>query len=158
MRKPITEAQLNAFVGPSIEVLEKLARISTEVGTLRRQRWSIPLERFVIAVGVEGDLNGQVVFLFDPPVLERILTAMLGSPRPPLTDPICCDALGEVANIIAGNATGRMESLGLRITITPPQILTWKEVNRGITDNEGIVIPLKSAWGEIGISLFIEKI
>lgn len=157
MRKP-TAAQLNAFVSPSIEVLEKLARISTEVGTLRRQRWAIPLDRLVIAIGVEGDLKGRVVFLFDPPVLERILTALLGAPLPPLTDPICLDALGEVANMIAGNATGRMESMGFHITITPPQILTWSEVNHGMIENEGVVIPLNSSWGEMGISLFLEKV
>ncbi len=157
MRKP-TADQLNAFVGPSIEVLEKLARISAQVGTLRRQRWSIPLDRPVIAIGVEGDLDGRVVFLFDPPVLERILTALLGTPLPPLTDPICFDALGEVANIIAGNATGRLESLGYHMTITPPQILTWEDVNHGMIENEGLVIPLKSAWGEIGVSLFLERV
>jgi len=82
----------------------------------------------------------------------------LGVPLPPMTDRICFDALGELANIIAGNATGRMESLGLHVTITPPQILTWNEVNHGIIDHEGVVIPLKSTWGEIGISLFLEKV
>jgi len=157
MPRRITADELNSFVTSSVEVLEKLARISTQVGTLRRQQWSIPLDRLIIVIGIEGDLYGRVVFHFDPLVLERILASMLGTPTPPLTDPICLDTLGEVANIIAGNATGRMEALGLQIAITPPQVLIWKDVSQEVPEHEGIVVPLKSTWGEIGVSIFLEN-
>ena len=158
MQERIKAVQLNAFIISSVDVLEKLARISTHVGTLRRQQWLIPENRLVILIGVQGDINGKVVFQFDPPVLEQILVSLLGEPVPPLTDHMCWDALGEVANIIAGNAVGRLESSGLNVTITPPQILTGEEVNRWMPKDEGVIIPLESSLGEIGICVFLENI
>jgi CheY-specific phosphatase CheX len=158
MSKRITAEQLNAFVVPAVEVLEKLGRISAQVGTLRRECLSIPLDGLVIVIGIDGDLVGKVVFLFDPPIFVQILNTVLGPPVPLLTDPICWDAMAEVANMIVGNATGRMETLGLRVNINPPQILTWKEVSRWMPDNEGIVIPLKCNLGEIGIAVFLQNL
>ncbi len=157
MSNRITAAQLNAFVRPSIDVLEKLVRISTRVGTLRHQRWSIPPDTLVVLIGIHGDLNGTMAFQFDLPVLKQILNNMIRPPVPPLTDSLCWDAMGEVANMIAGNTTGQLEALGLRTMITPPQVLTGEQASRLITRTEGIVIPLQSDLGEIGIGVFFEN-
>jgi chemotaxis protein CheX len=157
MSNRITAAQLNAFVTPSIDVLEKLARISTRLGTLRRQQWSIPPETLVILIGISGGLNGTIAFQFDPPVLKQILNNMLGTPISPLTDYICWDVLGEISSMIVGNATGHLEALGLRVTITPPRVLTGEQASLLITQKEGIVIPLHSALGEIGLCVFFEN-
>jgi chemotaxis protein CheX len=157
MTHRITAAELNAFVTPAVEVLEKLASISTEVGTLSRQPSSIPVDILIILIGLEGDLEGTVVFQFDRPVLMKILTSLLGSLPASLTDPLCLDAMGEVANIIAGNATGRLEELGLRTTITPPIVLTGEEGNHWTANREGMIIPLNSAVGKIGICTFLQK-
>lgn len=159
--KGITADQLNAFVTPSVEVMEKLARISTAVGTLRKQRCIIPPDTLLVLIGVEGDLNGEIVFQFDTPILKEILTSLLGETPSSLIDPICLDAMGEVANIIAGNATGKLEGLGLRTTITPPRVLIGRDLSgplkNRIDEKEVVVIPLHSAHGEIGISIFLEK-
>lgn len=157
MPQRLTAEQLNAFVTPSVEVLEKLASISAEVGALRRQPSAIPVDTLIILIGLEGDLEGTVVFQFSRPVLKKILTSLLGNLPPSLNDPICLDAMGEVANIIAGNATGRLEGLGLRTTITPPKVLTGTAGNHWTAEREGITIPLNSPLGEMGICTFLKK-
>jgi chemotaxis protein CheX len=157
MTERITAAELNAFITPAVEVLEKLARISAEVGTLQRQPATIPGDTLVILIGLEGDLEGTIVFQFDQPVLKKILASLLGNLPDSLNHPICLDAMGEVANIIAGNATGRLEELGLRTTITPPKVLTGEEGNQWTTEKEGMVIPLNNVFGQIGICTFLQK-
>ncbi len=157
MAQRITAAELNAFVTPAVEVLEKIASISAEIGPLQRQPASVAVETLLVLIGLEGDLEGTVVFQFDRPVLKQILTALLGTLPPLLNDPICLDAMGEVANIIAGNATGRLEKLGLRTTITPPQVLTGEEGAHWTSEKEGVIIPLNSASGKIGICTFLQK-
>ncbi len=147
----ITADQLNAFVVSSVDVLEKLVHLPTRVGSLRCQPWTIPLDTLVILICLQGDLNGRVVFQFDRPVLRQLLTSLSGGGMPALTDPLCVDALGEVSNVFAGNATGRLESLGLKVTITPPQVLTGKQASALMAGKNGIITPLNSAWGEIGI-------
>lgn len=157
MSKPISPEQLNAFVIPAVEVLEKLARISSEVGTLRCHQWAIPSDALYIAVGIEGDLNGQVIFQFDPEVVKKVLASLLGTTDSSLTDPESKDALGELANMIAGNATARLANLGLNTVISPPKVLTKEEVDRLRGKGEGIVIPLECVEGEIGIGVFLEN-
>lgn len=157
MTQRITAAELNAFVTPAVEVLEKLARISTEVGPLERQPSAISVDTPIILIGLEGDLQGVVVFQFDRPVLKKMLTALLGNLPASFNEPLCLDAMGEVANIIAGNATGRLEELGHRTTITPPEVLTGKEGGSWTAGKEGIVIPLNSEVGKIGICTFLQK-
>jgi chemotaxis protein CheX len=157
MAQRITAAELNAFITPAVEVLEKLASISTEVGTLQRQPASIPVDALIILIGLEGDLEGTVVFQFDRPVLKKILTSLLGNPPASLNDPTCLDAIGEVANIIAGNATGRLEELGLRTRITPPRVVTGEEGSQWTSEGGGINIPLASTLGNVGICTFLQK-
>jgi CheY-specific phosphatase CheX len=137
--------------------LEKIASISAEVGPLQRQPASISVDTPIILIGWLGDLEGMVVFQFDRPVLSKILTALLGHLPDSLDHPLCLDAIGEVANIIAGNATGRLEELGLRTTITPPQVQTGKEGRQWTAEKEGIIIPLNSVFGKIGICTFLQK-
>ena len=157
MSQRITAAELNAFIAPAVEVLEKIASISAEVGPLERQPASISVDTPIILIGLVGDLEGMIVFQFDRPVLKKILTSLLGNLPESFDHPICLDAMGEVANIIAGNATGRLEELGLRSTITPPQVQTGKEGHQWTAEKEGLIIPLVSVFGKIGICTFLQK-
>lgn len=153
----ITAEQLNAFIIPSVEIIEGLAKIPAQVGILRRQEWTIPPDTLIILIGLRGDLNGDILFQFDPLILTQILQSLIGNVPFSHSDPIYLDAMGEVANIIAGNATGRLEALGFQTTITPPHVLTGEDIKQRITGKEGIVIPIRSTMGEIGLSLFLEK-
>jgi chemotaxis protein CheX len=157
MAERISADQLNAFVTASLDVLERLARLSASVGSVRLQRWNMPSDALVILIGLEGDLCGQVVFEFDPPVIRQLIRVLLGADLSSLNDPLCRDALGEVANMIAGNTTGRLEALGLKTTITPPLVLTGEEAAMRIPKEEGVVIPIRSGEGEIGICTFLRR-
>lgn len=76
----------------------------------------LPLREFIGAIAVSGDYSGTVYFSADTPLLRDLLSR-LGDPR---RDPSAlADAIGEVANTIAGNFR---RDFGSRFVIAPPRV------------------------------------
>lgn len=70
--------------------------------------------QMVANIAIRGDWTGCVSVVATQQTANKLATLMHGEPNPDLED--CSDALGEIANIVAGNAKGLVEgenSLGL---------------------------------------------
>lgn len=157
MKRQLDAKQLHAFVDPTMKVLEKLAKISCRVESARHEQLTLREETPAILIELMGDINGALIFQFDPSIMRQILVEMLGTADPIPTDPDSYDALCEFANIVAGNATGKLESMGFRTTISTPQVLNGGTGPDRLGGREGVKIPLTSQFGEIGICNFWEK-
>ena len=79
-------------------------------------------------VGITGGCSGIVVLSFSKEVASKMVTQMTG-------DEVCecnddaCDAVGEMVNIIAGNANRELEKLGLgKLNISVPTVLIGSEL------------------------------
>ncbi|GAB4250663.1 chemotaxis protein CheX [Deferrisoma sp.] len=141
---------VNAFLAPSVRVLEKMARTQVRVGKPRRVGDMLLDNRVSILIGVQGRLNGSVLLTGEKDVAARVCERMLGAP---VSGPEEVRAiLAELANMIVGNATGHLYDLGIREGITPPAVMEGPEVNLGFGEGmESVLLPLETEAGRLDL-------
>lgn len=80
-------------------------------------------ESIICIVGFNGDVEGQVVFSFTKEFALQLTSEMCGMEIASIDD-LALSALGEISNMVSGNALIKLSELtAKKANITPPTIL-----------------------------------
>lgn len=148
---------INPFVLAITSVFETMVHTKVRVGkpALRTDTKSVSDVSGVI--GLSGDATGSVVLAFPMDVACKAASAFAGSPIDQ-SSPDFADAIGELANMVAGKAKALMN--GSRISISLPSVIVGKEhtVSQSRTSPR-IVIPCETDLGSVyvDVAMKIEK-
>ncbi len=108
-------------------------------------------------IGFSGDAAGCVVLSFPNDVACKIATRFAGMPITP-ESPDMVDAIGELANMVAGNAKKDFE--GVQIQISLPSVVIGKDHVIGQSRmSPRLVIPCGSPLGDfyVEVAMRVEK-
>ena len=113
---------VNLFLNPAIEIWRK--ELKDELGFSEAELVSgnFTTEDVTVIIGVTGRLRGNVFYEFSRETALAVADAMCGGPIEELDD-ISMSALGELANMITGNATIQLADTGYECAISTPVIL-----------------------------------
>jgi len=107
-------------------------------------------------IGIAGDAKGVVVISFSGE-LAAMLTSKLVNRQVEVDDPDVIDAVGELVNIIAGNAKKGLEQY--RLSISLPSIISGLDHRISWQSEVPIVgIPFKVAGGSFHLSVGLENV
>lgn len=105
-------------------------------------------------IGFSGDAAGACVLCFSSEVACRLAGAFAGEEMTP-QHPDFADALGELANMIAGGAKARFD--GLSVSISLPSVIIGKEHEVSVTgvssDAPRLMIPCESEMGNFFVEI-----
>ncbi|MGE5607773.1 MAG: chemotaxis protein CheX [Bacillota bacterium] len=106
-------------------------------------------------IGFSGDVVGSVVVSFQMTAAEKLATAFAGSPIDPAS-PDFADAIGELANMIAGSAK---KHLGALASITVPSVVigSGHSIAR-LSDVPCVVIPCKTGVGDFAVEVSVKQV
>jgi chemotaxis protein CheX len=106
-------------------------------------------------IGFSGQTVGSVVVSFQKEAAEALATAFAGSDLK-MDDPDFADAIGELANMIAGSAK---RDLGSTASITVPSVIigTGHTLAR-LTDVPCVVIPCETPVGNFAVEVNIKQV
>jgi len=122
MPAPITADVVNAFLQPALEVIRKCVQGETTIERVELTADLPPPPIITVTIQISGQLEGKVHWIFEQPVALKVASSMLGSREAPdLTSPECADAIAELANIVAGNATGALLEAGYAVEVSLPR-------------------------------------
>lgn len=113
---PIQEAEFQVFIDAVQHYFKQTCGIQPEFQPPYILDQPLPIREFIGSILVSGDYRGTVHFSADAPLLMDLLK-QLGDPRRDST--ALADAIGEVANTIAGNFR---RDFGSRFVIAPPRV------------------------------------
>lgn len=138
------------YVNPFIVALHETFRtmIKVEVETLKPKLKTYPYPTYDISgiIGLSGDATGSIAISFPKLVALRVVSAMLGTEIKIIGSEVS-DAIGELANIIAGNA--KKDLTEFHLTISLPNVIVGK--NHTITSQTGIdtiLVPFHCQFGD----------
>ncbi len=106
-------------------------------------------------IGLTGQIAGDVIICFDEPLAIRATGVMLGQVPAELDDEVV-DAVGELTNMIAGSAKGRLEKYDLSLAL-PTVILGSGHRVVFISGIQLITIPFESDMGSFSIELGLKE-
>lgn len=143
------------FVRSVREVLSTMVGMETTVGKphLKTQ----PTTSYDVSgiIGFSGQVIGSMVVSFPQGVAERIVEAFAGTKLSPDT-PDFADAVGELANMIAGSAK---KDLGGSASITVPSVIIGPgHTVARLAEVPCVVIPCSTPVGEFAVEVSIKTL
>jgi len=84
--------------------------------------------------------------------LEIAQRMMMGMSLPGFDD-VARSAIGELGNMITGNASAIFEKQGILMNISPPTIVTGKEVSVSSSEGPILVVPLETEAGVVELNV-----
>lgn len=105
-------------------------------------------------IGISGQVKGQVVVSFPQPIALTVASTLLGE-KISEVGRSCADAIGEIANMVAGDAKKDFPEKDTTISI--PTIIIGRNRSVFPTDVPVISIPCRTTGGEFVVEIAVEK-
>ena len=133
------------FVAPFAEATSAVAEMMMGAKPSRGQLSAKP-ELFTalpvnILCGVNGDLEGLVMYSMSKETALAIAGSMMGTPSR-VFDQLVASAISELGNMITGNSSSIFSSQGVVCNITPPTLVRGNSIRISTFNTPTLVIPL----------------
>ena len=142
---------INPFLSSTIGVFQTMLQCPLTRGQPFLKGTAQPQYEVSGVIGLSGTAKGTVVLSLCREAALMATEAMLGT-RPDSINADVRDAVGELANMIAGSAKAKLDQFALSVSL--PSVITGKghciEFPRSVTP---ICIPFDCAWGEVAVEV-----
>ncbi len=147
---------INPFLASTISVFDTMLNCKLERGVPYLKDGTQPQHEVSGVIGLSGKAQGTVVLGLSRETALSATEALLQE-RPPAINGDVTDAIGELVNIIAGNAKAKLEHLEMSVSL--PTVITGKnhcvEFPTKVTP---ICIPFTSAWGDVTVEVGLREV
>jgi chemotaxis protein CheX len=147
---------INPFLKASINLFKEYLGLQAVAGKPHLLGDPQDLDLVSAIIGLAGDTRGAVVLSFSRETAIRIVSKMAGQEYKALSNEVL-DGVGELINIIAGNA--KQDLLDFRIEISLPGVITGNSYK--IRWPEGIpvvAIPFTTELGPFSVNVSLKDI
>lgn len=147
---------LNPIIKASTFVIEQTTGVKATVGKPYLTQTNYEEEVFVVMLGITGQLRGQVLLVMNSVVACDIASKMMmGMPVDGLND-MARSALGELMNMMMGNAMTNFSEMGILLDITPPTMMLSKNLNLNVSNSQMICVPINYNGENIELNIAIK--
>lgn len=147
---------INSFYKATQDVFKLMLDLDVERGSLNVVEGLISSKEANIVLGVTGDLKGSILFSFTKPMTLEMVKIMAGMEMKEI-DNFVASVLGEVANIIGGNAITHLTEYDYICDIVPPQVIIGEYQSMSTANEKALVIPMNTDIGKFDISIFLTE-
>ena len=146
---------VNAFCSATANMFKTM--INLEVTTGKPSIKTEPYPRADVSgmVGFSGEAQGSIALSFPKGTAIQMVSALLGTPITEINRDVS-DAVGELANIVAGNA--KVDIPQLKLSISLPQVVVGP--NHAVSCQSNIpvvIIPYKSPMGDFVLEFSLKR-
>ena len=146
---------INPFIKGAFSVMEAVLGAKPAKGEPFMQPTTFSSQQCNIALGITGQVQGNVTFGMSLETADKIAAAMVGQENLEF-DALAASALGELGNMICGNAAQQLHEAGWICDITPPTIMRGANIQMAMLTIPAVVVPLTVAQGEIFVSIALQ--
>ncbi|NLJ74348.1 MAG: chemotaxis protein CheX [Firmicutes bacterium] len=147
---------INPFFQATRDVFKMMLDLDTTRGELGVVEELVPVQEANVVIGVTGDLSGSLLYSFPKDMTLTMVKIMSGMEMTQL-DSFVTSALGEVANIISGNALTLLSQNDYQCDIVPPQIIVGTGNALSMATEKALVLPLETSIGQFEINISLRE-
>jgi len=148
---------INPFINATINVLETMAFVNVTAGNPYVKKDNVAVGDVTGVLGLTGVANGTISVTFEEKCILTVVSNMFGETMTELNTEIA-DAVGELTNMISGQARRELEEVGKIFKAAIPSVITGR--NHSIThytDGPKIAIPFSTENGDFTIEVCFER-
>ncbi len=147
---------INAFINGFLNVTGMMGISGIQrTGLAKREKLRTDNDVNII-IGLVGDIRGNVVLAMHADTACKVASSMMGGMPVEKFDLMPRSAISELANMMAGNSASQLESLGVKVNITPPTLIHGRNMVSLISQVETIVVQFSANEGPIEINIATE--
>ena len=147
---------INPFINATLNVLETMAFVKSEAEKPYLKKNNRARGDVSGVVGFTGETNGTLFITFDEPCIVKVVSNMFGEEINEINDDIK-DAVGELTNMISGQARKELEEIGKVFQGSIPSVVSGKNHELlPMTKGPRIAIPFKTDFGSFTIEVALE--
>ena len=146
-------AFINPFIEATLRSLEMMAGIEAERSGLAVKEDLITTFDLSTIIGITGDTSGSIILSFPVGLACRIASNMLMEEVTELNQSVE-DAIGEIGNIVVGDARRLLLQDGFSLSISVPTVVVGEGYRISRTgDIPCIAIPFTTKFGEFEVNV-----
>ncbi|HOT45258.1 MAG TPA: chemotaxis protein CheX [Spirochaetota bacterium] len=147
---------VNPFLEAASAVFKSILNVDLRRGKLVIKESPIPSLDVAILIGITGGVTGEVVYSMGYNMAFKIAQTLV----PGLTDDQVKheykDVMGEMANMITGNAMNLFATTGKRINMTTPTVVEGKDFTITLIKQTTLGINLYSPMGQLEMNVALK--
>ncbi len=148
---------INPFINATENVLGTMAFVESKAGKPYLKKDDVARGDVSGVIGFTGETNGTLSVTFDELCILKIVSSMFGEEMTEINDEIA-DAVGELTNMISGQARKELEEIGKKYQAAIPTVVTGKNHKlESMTKGPKIAIPFKTDAGSFTVEVSLEK-
>lgn len=147
---------LNPFLEAALMVLKSELDVDAERGELALERSAATADDVSVLISVVGEVSGMVLYSLSTQTAIAIVSKILDQPFDSF-DELAQSGIGELGNVITGQAGQRVAKLGFDVNISPPTLIFGKGTLISTLDFDRLVVPLGTELGTINIHLALRE-
>ncbi len=150
------EEFVNPFLSPAIGVWEKELGERLQLTGAKAVSHQFTTNDITAVIGVTGQLKGNVLYEFSGDTAKEVASAMIGEPLEEMSA-IALSAIGELANMITGNAATLLAGAGYVCDISPPVMLEPRGAQITLPSGNQIEVQFTSSFGPLSIRIGLSE-
>jgi len=148
---------ITPFIEATLHVLETMASTKAEAGKPYLKKDQVARGDVSGVIGMTGETRGTISISFSEASILPIVSNMLGEEMKEMNEEIK-DAVGEITNMISGQARKRLDEQGRSLKAAIPTVIMGKDHSiTHMTTYPIIAIPFSTDNGEFTIEVCFEE-
>jgi len=147
---------INPFIKATLNVLETMAFIKSKPQKPFLKKDNVAKGDVSSIIGLSGESKGTISITFTEPCILSIVSNMFGETMSELNHEVM-DAVGEIANMVSGQARQALESEGKVLYAAVPTMIKGKDHTISHKTTAPIMaVPFQTDYGEFTIEVCFE--
>lgn len=152
----INAEYVNPFLEGASAVFKSVLGVDLRRGKLVIKDNPEPSQDVAIIIGITGSITGEVVYSMALPMVYKIAEMLSPGLTPVQIQAECKDIVGELANMITGNAMNLFAHSGKVIDITTPTVVSGKDFTITMVKQTTLGINLYSPYGQLEMNVALK--
>jgi len=152
----INAEYVNPFLEAASAVFKSVLNIDLRRGKLIIKEHPQPSQDVAILIGITGSINGEVVYSMAYPMVQKIAEVLSPGLTPQQIELEYKDIIGELANMITGNAMNLFAYSGKTIDITTPTVVSGRDFTITLMKQTTLGINLYSPYGQLEMNVALK--
>ncbi|MBT3352444.1 MAG: chemotaxis protein CheX [Nitrospinaceae bacterium] len=143
---------LNPFLQATVNVLSTMAMLSPKPGKPQIKETDVAVGDITGIIGLTGYSEGSLAVSFSESCALKIVENMIGEQFSEMNEDVA-DAVGELTNMISGDARSQLQKLGFDFTAAIPTVVRGKDhtIRHVSASGTTLMIPFSTEHGNFYI-------
>ena len=144
---------INPFLVATTSVFRDLLKVNLVRGRTLIKKSAAPAQEIAIFIGVKGKNEGQVIYSMNLETIFKIARRLMPGIDDASLEKEYRDIIGEVANMITGNAVQILIAGDVDLDLTVPMVIDVRQKPLDVQDMPTIGLNLYSPFGLVEINI-----